>query len=228
MDPDTLDLDRALKLLSLPRLIGRDPESGEEISAGLGRFGPYIKVGSIFQSLEPGDDVLSLGMNRAMELLAKARAKVRFVGPHPKDQAPVEIRKGRFGPYAQHGKTVANLPRNLVMEEATLDEVVALLAEKGKELKPMTKGGAKGKAKPAAKRAAAKPPNGAAGGAAEGAAPTKPAARKAPARKAAEPAKAPARAPAARKPAAAAKKPAAKPVAKKPAAKKPAAPKKQA
>ncbi|WP_200306728.1 type I DNA topoisomerase, partial [Paracraurococcus ruber] len=181
MDPDTLDLDRALRLLSLPRMIGRDPESGEEIQAGLGRFGPYIKVGSIFQSLEPGDDVLSLGMNRAMELLAKARAKVRFVGLHPKDGAPVEIRKGRFGPYAQHGKTVANLPRNLAMEDATLDETVALLAEKGKELVPKGKPGAKGKAKAAPKRAEA-------GDA--------PAPRKAPARKAAgtaAPAKAPAR-----------------------------------
>ncbi|TCZ61390.1 type I DNA topoisomerase [Roseicella aquatilis] len=177
MDPDTLDLDRALKLLSLPRIIGRDPETGEEIQAGLGRFGPYIKVGSTYQSLEPGDDVLSLGMNRAMELLAKARAKVRFVGPHPKDAAAVEIRKGRFGPYAQHGKVVANLPRNLAMEEATLDEVVALLAEKGKELAPRGKTGAKGKAKAAPKRAA--------NGADEAEAPARPAARKAPARKAA-------------------------------------------
>ena len=209
MDPDTLDLDRALKLLSLPRVVGRDPESGEEIQAGLGRFGPYIKVGSIFQSLETGDDVLSLGMNRAMELLAKARAKVRFVGPHPKDGAPVEIRKGRFGPYAQHGKMVANLPRNLVMEDATLEETVALLAEKGKELVPKGKGAkGKGKAKPAAKADAAK-----ANGAAEPA-PAKPAPRKAAAAK-----------PAARKPAAAAAKPAAKakPTARKAPARKPAA-----
>ena len=232
MDPDTLDLDRALKLLSLPRLIGRDPESGEEIQAGLGRFGPYIKVGSIFQSLEPGDDVLSLGMNRAMELLAKARAKVRLVGPHPKDKAPVEIRKGRFGPYAQHGKTVANLPRNLAMEDATLDEVVALLAEKGKELKPMTKGGAKGKAKPAAKRAAAKRAAGTDGGSGRGAGEARrpQGGGRAEAGGAQGPGPQGGRpgAPAARKPAAAAKKPAAKPAAKKPAAKKPAAPKKQA
>ncbi|MCO6417434.1 type I DNA topoisomerase [Siccirubricoccus sp. KC 17139] len=155
MDPDTLDLERALKLLSLPRIIGRDPESGEEIQAGLGRFGPYIKVGSVFQSLEPGDDVLSLGMNRAMELLAKARAKVRVLGPHPKDGVTVEVKKGRFGPYAQHGKMVANLPRNATMEEITLEEAVTLLAEKGKELAPKGKAGAKGKAKPAPKRAAA-------------------------------------------------------------------------
>ena len=153
--------------------------------------------------------MLTLGLNRAMELLAKARAKVRFVGPHPKDGSPVEIRKGRFGPYAQHGKMVANLPRNLVMEDATLEETVALLAEKGKELVPKGKG-AKGKgkaAKPAAKADAAK---------ANGAepAPAKPTPRKAAAK------------PAARKPAAAAaKKPAAKakPAAPKAPARKPAA-----
>jgi DNA topoisomerase-1 len=215
MDPDTLDLDRALKLLSLPRVVGRDPESGEEIQAGLGRFGPYIKVGSIFQSLEPGDDVLALGMNRAMELLAKARAKVRLVGTHPKDGAPVEIRKGRFGPYAQHGKVVANLPRNLAMEDATLEQTVALLAEKGKELKPLAKGG-KGKAKaakPAAKANGAKPDGAKADGAEP--APARPAPRKSAAAK-----------PAARKPAAAAaKKPAAKakPAARKAPPRKPAA-----
>jgi DNA topoisomerase-1 len=219
MDPETLDLDRAVKLLSLPRPIGRDPESGEEITAGIGRFGPYIRVGTTYQSLEAGDDVLSLGMNRAMELLAKARAKVRLVGTHPKDNAPVEIRKGRFGPYAQHGKTVANLPRNLVMEEATLEQVVTLLAEKGKELKPMVKG-AKGKAK--AKAPAKSKTNGAAAEAEAKPAPVKkPAAPKAPAVKAV------AKAPAGRKPAAkktaTAKAGAKPPAAKTAAAKKPSA-----
>jgi DNA topoisomerase-1 len=196
MNPETLDLEAALALLSLPRAVGRDPETGEEITAGIGRFGPYVRLGNVYQSLEPGDDVLALGMNRAMELLAKARAKVRLLGPHPKDGVPVEIRKGRFGPYAMHGKTIANLPRGMEMEAATLDEAVALLAEKGRELPPMKgKGGAKGKAKAAPRKAAG---NG-------GAAPKK-----------ATPAKASAKA--------AAKKPAAKkPAAKKPTARKPAA-----
>jgi DNA topoisomerase-1 len=158
MDPDTLDLERALALLSLPRAIGRDPETGGEITAGIGRFGPYIRLGSVYQSLEPGDDVLALGMNRAMELLAKARAKVRLLGTHPKDGLPVELRKGRFGPYAQHGKVVANLPRAIAMEDITLDEAIALLTEKGKELKP--RGGAKsaGAKAAGAKRGGAKPP----------------------------------------------------------------------
>src|SRR3712207_8127879 len=75
-------------------------------------------------------------MNRAMDLLAKAKAKLRPLGAHPKDGQPVEIRKGRFGPYAQHGSRVANLPRNVEMEEVTLDQAVQLLAEKGKELAP--------------------------------------------------------------------------------------------
>jgi DNA topoisomerase-1 len=153
MNPDTLDLEQALALLSLPRVIGRDPETGEEITAGIGRFGPYVRLGNVYQSLEAGDDVLALGMNRAMELLAKARAKVKLLGAHPKDGAPVEVRKGRFGPYVMHGKMIANLPRGVEMEEATLDQAVALLAEKGKELPP--RGGAKGKKAPA-RRAAPK------------------------------------------------------------------------
>jgi len=189
MNPETLDLEAALGLLSLPRVVGRDPETGEEITAGIGRFGPYVRLGNTYQSLEPGDDVLALGMNRAMELLAKARAKVRLLGTHPKDGAPVEIRKGRFGPYVLHGKTIANLPRDLGMEDATLEQAVQLLAEKGKELPPR---GAKGKAKKAApaKKSAA---NGAAEEAPEKKAPAarKPAAKKVAAKKAA-PAKKPA------------------------------------
>ncbi|WP_270938403.1 type I DNA topoisomerase [Falsiroseomonas oryzae] len=183
MNPETLDLEAALALLSLPRVVGRDPETGEEITAGIGRFGPYVRLGNTYQSLEPGDEVLALGMNRAMELLAKARAKVRLLGTHPKDGVPVEIRKGRFGPYAMHGKTIANLPRGMEMEAATLEEVVKLLAEKGKELPPR---GAKGKAKVAPRKAAA------------GAAPN----GEPPARKAAPAKKAAAKPPAAKKPAA--------------------------
>jgi DNA topoisomerase-1 len=188
MDPDTLEMERALALLSLPRLIGRDPESGEEIQAGLGRFGPYIKVGSIFQSLEPGDDVLSLGMNRAMELLAKARAKVRSLGAHPGDGQPVDIRKGRFGPYAQHGKTVANLPRNQTMEDITLAEAVDLLATKGKALKP--RAGATGKTTARGRGAAARPASTSAPTAArKPAAKAKPATKAKPAARKAAPAK---------------------------------------
>jgi DNA topoisomerase-1 len=208
MDPETLDLDRALALLSLPRVVGRDPETGGEITAGIGRFGPYIRLGSAYQSLEPGDDVLTLGMNRAMDLLAKARAKVRPLGFHPQDGQPVEIRKGRFGPYAQHGNRVANLPRGVEMEEVTLDQAVQLLAEKGKELAPKGAKARRGKA-PAGKSGAANKAN----GEADAAPATASAARKPPAGKVA------ARKASAAKPARDAAAPAAKPAAKPRAAK---------
>jgi len=187
--PDTVTLDQAIGLLSLPRIIGRDPETGEEITAGLGRFGPYVRCGSVFKSLDKDDDVLTVGMNRALALLADARSRVRELGPHPKDKEPVVVRKGRFGPYAQHGKTVANLPRDVAMEEIGLEEAVALLEEKGKALKPRGTAGRKAPAAKAAPRKAA-------------AAATEPAARKAPARK---PAAKPAAKKAAAKPAARAK-----------------------
>jgi DNA topoisomerase-1 len=192
MDPDTLTLERALALLSLPRVIGLHPETGDEITAAIGRFGPYVKMGSIFKSIDKDDDVLSIGINRAVSLLADAAARVRSMGPHPKDGEPVEVKKGRFGPFAQHAGMVASLPRNLTMEDITLEEAVALLAEKGKKLPP--KGGKKAPARKAPARKAAATP-------AEGAAPKK-AAAKAPAKKA--PAKkAAVKKPATKKPAAA-------------------------
>jgi len=149
-------------------------------------------MGGVFASLDRDDNVLVIGLNRAVDLLAKKMASVRALGPHPTGGEPVLVRKGRFGPYAQHGSRVANLPRDVAMEELTLAQAVALLAEKGKALKPRgAKGVAKKAAAPVAKPAAAKT---------AAAAPAKPAA---PARKA--PAK-----PAAKKKTSAKKKPAAK------------------
>jgi DNA topoisomerase-1 len=198
MDPDTLTLERALALLNMPRVIGLHPETGEEITANLGRFGPYLKMGALSQSLTPGDDVLSMGMNRAMELLANAKPRGITLGNHPGDGAPVEVKRGRFGPFAQHGNLVASLPRGVQMEDFTLDQAVALLAEKGKVLPP--KKGAAGR-KTTAKKAAAAP--------AGEAAPTKAAPRATAAKPKAAAKKAPAKkAAAATKPAARAKRPA--------------------
>ena len=86
-------------------------------------------------SLDRDDDVLAIGINRAVDLIARKMASVRTLGPHPADKELIAVRKGRFGPYVQHGKTVANLPRGVMMEEITLDQAVALLAEKGKQLR---------------------------------------------------------------------------------------------
>jgi DNA topoisomerase-1 len=143
MDGDSITLEQALSLLSLPRIVGIHPEAKEPIEAGIGRFGPYVKMGGVFASLDRDDDVLSVGLNRAVDVLAKKLASVRTLGPHPADKEPVLVRKGRFGPYFQHGNTVANLPRDLAMDDATLEQAVALLAEKGKALKPRGKGKAK-------------------------------------------------------------------------------------
>ena len=156
MDGDTITLEQALGLLSLPREIGIHPETSEKIEAGIGRFGPYVRMGAIFGSLERDDNVLEIGMNRAVDLLAKKMASVRNLGEHPKDKAPMSVRKGRFGPYVQHGNTVANLPRGVAMEDISLAEAVALLAEKGKQLKPRA-GAKKAPARKGATKKAAAP-----------------------------------------------------------------------
>jgi DNA topoisomerase-1 len=144
MSAETLSLEDALGLLSLPRLIGLHPDTGQKIEAAVGRFGPYVKMGAIYASLDRDDDVLHIGLNRAMDLIGKKQDSIRNLGEHPKDKEPVVARKGRFGPYAQWGNVVANLPKGTELAEVTLDEAVALLAEKGKAMAPR---GRKGTAK---------------------------------------------------------------------------------
>ena len=136
-DPNAVDLDRALKLLSLPRDVGKDPESGEMIQAGIGRFGPYLKVGTRYQSLPKDDDVLEIGMNRALIVLSEGAERAakrggaagKILGQHPTGGA-ITLRKGRFGPYVQHGKISATLPRDMDAENVSLDAAVGLIAAK--------------------------------------------------------------------------------------------------
>ncbi len=152
MTPGDLTLEQALALLSLPRELGPHPEDGEVILAGVGRFGPYVKHGPKYKSVPSDESVLDIGMNRAVALLAeattprgRAAAKpIRSIGNHPSDEAPVELYDGRYGPYVKHGGVNATVPRDIKPEELTLDQAVALLAERA------AKGGAK---KPKAARA---------------------------------------------------------------------------
>jgi DNA topoisomerase-1 len=102
MDGDSMTLEQAIGLLGLPRLVGLHPETQERMEAGIGRFGPYVKMGAVFGSLDRDDDVLALGVNRAVDLLAKKLASVRTLGEHPADKEPVSVRKGRFGLAAGH------------------------------------------------------------------------------------------------------------------------------
>jgi len=160
MDGESITLDQAVGLLSLPRLVGIHPDRGEPIEAGIGRFGPFVRMGSVYASLDKDDDVVSVGINRAVDALAKKLDSVRSLGPHPKDKQPVMVKKGRFGPYAQHGSMVANLPKEVGIDDMTLDDAVALLAERGKVLKGKGKKVApkKAVAAPAVKKPVVKKP----------------------------------------------------------------------
>jgi DNA topoisomerase-1 len=161
--PADVTLERAVALLALPRDLGKHPESGEMITAGIGRFGPYLKLGARFKSLPKDEDVLTVGINRAVDLLAEDPGSAAVeVGKHPADGKPITVKKGRFGPYVQHGAIRATLKRGTEMSEITLDEAVKLIAEKAAKGPPPkgAKGGAAGKraaAKPAAAPKEAKP-----------------------------------------------------------------------
>ena len=159
--PAEVGLDIALGLLSLPRDIGTHPETGEMIIAGIGKFGPYIKLGKTFKSITADDDVLTIGINRSVSLLAEpskgsrgAPTPLKTLGEHPADQAPVQVFKGRYGPYVAHDGVYASLPRDADPETFPLDKALELLALQ--KAKPKT-GKSKSSAKPAPKKAAAKP-----------------------------------------------------------------------
>tara|TARA_A100001011_G_scaffold143638_4_gene151762 strand:+ start:11248 stop:13893 length:2646 start_codon:yes stop_codon:yes gene_type:complete len=114
MNPAEVDLELALKLIQLPREVGLYPETGQMITAGIGPFGPFIKLAGTYVSLKE-DDVLTIGLNRACDLLANAPKKPepREVGIHPRTKKPVMMRWGRWGPFVQHGKIKANMPKDM-------------------------------------------------------------------------------------------------------------------
>jgi DNA topoisomerase I len=159
LSPADVTLERAVGLLSLPRTVGTHPESGEPITAGLGRFGPYLKHGDTYKSLRGDDDVLTIGLNRAVTLLAEPSKGGRrtppgkTLGNHPADGEPITLHSGRYGPYVRHGKILASLPGSSDPDAFTLDDAVALIAAKMEK----AKGGAKkAKGEDAGKKGAGK------------------------------------------------------------------------
>jgi DNA topoisomerase-1 len=152
-----MDLDKALRLLSLPRLVGLHPEDGQPIEAGIGRFGPFVKHGPVYANLPEVAEVFEIGMNRAMEVLAQKAAgrgagrgrtaaePMRALGEHPEGGA-VSVMPGRFGPYVKWGKVNVTIPKTIAPEAITLEEALALVDAKA--------GSGKAKARP---KAAAKP-----------------------------------------------------------------------
>ena len=133
MPVEQADLAGALKLLSLPRELGVHPETGKKVIVNIGRFGPYIGHDGKFKSIPRTDSIFDIALERAVELLAQARegnTVLRTLGDHPDDKASVEVCSGRYGNYVRHGKVNATLPKDISLEELTLEQALELIAAK--------------------------------------------------------------------------------------------------
>ncbi len=190
-DPQDMTLEKALRLLSLPRTVGVHPDEGGEITADLGRYGPFVKHEKTYANVSDIEELFDIGLNRAVTLIAEKRASrgkrpgqqapLRELGEHPETGKPVNVMSGRYGPYIKHEKTNATLPKDVAPESVTLEDAVRLIAEKdakgGKKPKAAAKSktAAKSKAKTTkkssakgtAKKSASKPKKGDAQSAAE-------------------------------------------------------------
>ena len=160
-DLENADLEWAVKLLGLPRIVGEHPETGKEIEAAIGRYGPYLRHDGKYAKLQTTHEVFETGMNAAVTLLAEAaksggrgRAKaepIQTFGKHPTSEGEMKVLAGRYGPYVTDGKTNATLPKDMKPEDVTEEDAIRLIDEK------VAKGPAKKRRKaPAKKKAAAK------------------------------------------------------------------------
>ena len=135
---DTVTLDDALKLLTLPRVLGADPETGEEVQAANGRYGPYIRRARETRSIQSEEQLLTITLDEALALLkepkrrgrAAAAGPLRELGEDPVSKQPVVVKDGRFGPYVTDGEYNATLRKSDTVEAISLDRAVELLAEK--------------------------------------------------------------------------------------------------
>ncbi|HEX8513902.1 MAG TPA: type I DNA topoisomerase [Allosphingosinicella sp.] len=162
-DAGELDLDLAVRLLSLPRTVGAHPESGNPITASLGRYGPYLAHDGKYAKLGSTAEVFETGMNAAVVKLAEAaagggrargsREPLKVLGAHPRTELEIRLMEGRFGPYVTDGTTNATLPKSLAPDELTLEEAAQLIDERAAKGPPAKKGRGR---KPAAKKAPAK------------------------------------------------------------------------
>ncbi|MBL8594121.1 MAG: topoisomerase DNA-binding C4 zinc finger domain-containing protein, partial [Devosia sp.] len=140
--PDSLTLEKALQLLSLPRPVGNHPETGKPISAGIGRYGPFILHDGTYANLPEVEEVFTVGLNRAVDLLAqKAAGGGRFgrgggstpaaIKTFEHDGGTISVRAGRYGPYVNQGKVNATLPKEVKPEDVTIEQALELIAAKG-------------------------------------------------------------------------------------------------
>jgi len=138
-----IDLLKALQLLELPREIGKHPEDGEAVEAGIGRYGPFVKHGRLYANIKEVDEVFTIGMNRAVEVLAlkasstgrgSATAKpLKELGEHPDGGGPVNVMDGKYGPYVKWGKINATLPKDVEPTSVDLETAMMLISEKSKK-----------------------------------------------------------------------------------------------
>ena len=138
--PEDMDLEKALTLLSLPRQIGPHPEDGEPVEAGIGRYGPFVKHGRIYPNLPEVEEVFTVGMNRAVELIAEKAAKrgggraaakpLKELGEHPEKGGPVNVMEGRYGPYVKWEKVNATIPKGTEPADVTMEMAVQLIKER--------------------------------------------------------------------------------------------------
>ena len=154
-DPSTITFEDAMAYLQLPRQLGKHPATGHVVTAGLGMYGPYVKHEKTYKSLDKTDDILTVTMERAIELLAQAKTKavvvpLKELGPHPDDKEPVQIFDGRYGAYVKHGKVNATLPKGTDPQAFTLEEALPLLAERAARGPAPKKGRGRGRTSPAA------------------------------------------------------------------------------
>ena len=134
-DLDKMTIERALLLLSLPRTVGINPETGNPILAAIGKYGPYVQTNRTFASLASIDDVFTVGLNHAISLLAEKEKKgkkneIKSLGEHPVSKSIITVMTGKYGPYIKIDKTNVTIPKNIEPELITLEEALKLIEEK--------------------------------------------------------------------------------------------------
>ena len=138
IDIDSVDLEKANFLCSLPKIIGQHPDTGKDITLNSGRFGPYLKCENKSARLENVDELFSIGLNRAVTMIAEAKpgrissSIIKDLGEHPEDKKPVRIMKGQYGPYIKYKSLNATIPEEKDPNEITMEEAMILI-EKRKE-----------------------------------------------------------------------------------------------
>ncbi len=133
LEPEDVDAKKAIELISLPRILGENPENSETIKAHIGRFGPYVQEKRIFASIPKDEDLLTISLERALELINQKKNKnkpLRVLGLHPDTNEEVDVRDGRYGPYVKHQKTNASLKKDQTIEDISLEQALILIAER--------------------------------------------------------------------------------------------------